>query len=142
MKKTIPVIAILLFVTTILTSCKKKDDNSSSPSISDIVLQGEWKITVYKDDGQDESNHYSGYVFHFFQNGVLTAISNTNNISGTWSDGSDNSQTKLILNFGSTVPFEELNEDWHVISKNSTQIVLQHISGGNGGIDDLIFEKL
>jgi len=47
----------------------------------------------------------------------------------------------MILNFGHQVPFDELNEDWEVISKSDTKINLRHVSGGDGSIDVLEFTK-
>jgi hypothetical protein len=37
--------------------------------------------------------------------------------------------------------FEDLNDDWDIISRSSTKIELIDISGGNGGTDYLTFEK-
>jgi hypothetical protein len=39
------------------------------------------------------------------------------------------------------VPFDELNDDWHIIEETSTKIRLQDVSGGSGGTDLLTFEK-
>ena len=38
-------------------------------------------------------------------------------------------------------PFEEISEDWRVISRTTTKIELKHISGGDGSTDYLTFEK-
>ncbi|MEZ4988540.1 MAG: hypothetical protein R2795_26535 [Saprospiraceae bacterium] len=38
--------------------------------------------------------------------------------------------------------FEELNEDWEIISQSDTRIELVHVSGGNGGTDYLTFERI
>ena len=37
--------------------------------------------------------------------------------------------------------FEDLNDDWDIISQSSSKIELIDISGGNGGTDYLTFEK-
>lgn len=128
---------------TAITSCKK-DDNSSSNSASVLnstVQQGSWKITYYNDSGNDETGHYNGYAFQFNSGGTVTATKAGNTVNGTWSSGNDDSTLKLILNF-TTAPFNELNDDWHVIQQNSTQIKLEDVSGGNGGIDYLTFVKI
>ncbi len=46
----------------------------------------------------------------------------------------------LILHLFTT-DFEELSDDWDIISHSSTKIELIDISGGNGGTDYLTFEK-
>ena len=37
--------------------------------------------------------------------------------------------------------FEELNDDWDVVSQSATKIELIDVSGGNGGTDYLTFER-
>jgi len=40
------------------------------------------------------------------------------------------------------VPFDELNDDWHILNETSTKIQLEDVSGGSGEIDLLTFEKV
>lgn len=37
--------------------------------------------------------------------------------------------------------FEDLNDDWDLISRSDSKIELFDVSGGNGGTDYLTFEK-
>ena len=124
-----------------MTSCEKDDNpNSGSTNITNIINQGNWRITLYNDSGTDELYHFTGYTFTF-SNGTITAVRNTTTVTGTYSTLFDDSKNKLLLNFGSTVPFDELNDDWHIIEETSTKIRLQDVSGGSGGTDLLTFEK-
>ena len=145
MKKQIIQISLLIFsIATIAISCKK-DDNSSpdpTPVLNTTIQQGKWKATLFNDSGNDETHHFTNYNFQFNSDGTITASSSANTVSGTWSVGNDDSQQKLILNFGATDPFEELNDDWHVLQQNSSIIKLEDVSGGNGGTDLLTFEKI
>jgi hypothetical protein len=43
--------------------------------------------------------------------------------------------------FLSPADFEELSEDWSILSISPSKIELKHVSGGNGGTDFLTFEK-
>lgn len=43
--------------------------------------------------------------------------------------------------FTSPPDFEELTDDWDIISQTSSKIELIDISGGNGGTDYLTFQK-
>lgn len=146
MKKLLYNATFILLVLILATSCSRNDDNSPTPSSSNSVSttlpQGEWKITYFNDSGTDETSHFTGYSFQFNSNGNVVATKGSNNVNGTWSDGNDNSTPKLVLNFGATVPFDDLNEDWHITQQNSTMIKLEHVSGGNGGTDTLYFEKI
>ena len=114
---------------------------SISSSISTTVQSGKWRITFYEDSGNNETNHFTGYSFQFNSNGTIVATNGGNSTNGTWSNGNDDSQTKLLLNFTST-PFDELSDDWHVIQQNSSIIKLEDVSGGGSGTDYLTFEKI
>lgn len=131
-------ISILVLVMA-ASSCKKDDNNS--PSINNTVQEGKWKVTLFNDSGNDETNHYTGYEFQFNPDGTITATKTGSTVSGTWSNGNDDSQQKLVLGF-STPPFDELNSDWHLLEQNSSLIKLEDVSGGNGGTDYLTFSKI
>lgn len=127
---------ILLF-----SSCKKEDLAVTPINVTTTAQQGNWRISFYEDDGNNETSHYTGYTFAFASNGTVTATG-SNTVNGTFSSGNDDSQVKLYLDFGNTSPFDELNDDWHVIEMTSSLIKLEDVSGGNGGTDYLTFEKL
>lgn len=143
MKKIINTTLLLVLITIGFSACKKEDNSPSNTStgINPSIQQGTWRVTSYIDSGNDETNHYTGYSFQFTSGGTVNATNSAGTTSGVWSSGNDDSQVKLILNF-STTPFNELNDDWHVTQQSSTIIKLEDVSGGNGGIDYLIFEKI
>ena len=122
-----------------LSSCAK-DKSSTDPSTSDIVGQGTWKITLFNDSGNEETQNFAGYAFTFNSNGTIAAVKNASTVNGTWNTGMDDSHNKLILDFGTTVQFSELNEDWVILEQTASKIRLEHVSGGNGGTDLLTFE--
>jgi len=140
----------------VFVSCSKDDNNTTNdPIVTDPiqtqvennVQSGTWKIVLFKDSGSDETNHFTGYNFTFGSTGILTASNGTNTYTGSWSisdsNSSDDSQDDLDfnINFNLTNDFEDLNDDWDFISQTSTKMELIDISGGNGGTDNLIFEK-
>jgi len=146
MKNIIKFPALIFAVVLLVSSCKKDDNsnsNSSQPAqLSASVQQGSWKITSYIDNGVDQTNHYTGYEFQFNSNGTITATKAGTTISGTWSDGMDDSVLKLVLNFGAATPFLEINDDWHVTQQSAVMIRLQDVSGGGSGTEYLVFEKI
>jgi hypothetical protein len=145
MKNYILPFIILLFISVAsFTSCKK-DDNSPSPSSTSVlnstIQQGNWRITNLNDSGNDETSDFSGYAIQFNSNGTIIATKSGSTINGTWNSVIDDSKLKLVLLF-SAIPFDHLNDDWHVIQQNSSIIKLEDVSGGGSGTDYLTFEKL
>jgi hypothetical protein len=143
----------------LMSSCSSNDDdmnsNNNSVEIAQIeneVESGTWIIVSYIDSGQDETNDFNGYNFTFGSDGTLTANNGTNTMTGTWSlthsgnsNDDSNSDDDIDFNIFFPVPetndFEDLNDNWEIVTHNSNNISLIDVSGGNGGTDNLIFNK-
>lgn len=147
-------IVYLLSVITFM-ACSKNDDNGSNSSaqnsadlVEQIAENGNWRITSFIDSGDDETNDFSGYTFQFNAGGTLVASNGTTTLSGNWSvidDSNSSSDADDDFNIFFPVPdtndFEDLNDDWDIVSVSNNKIELIDISGGNGGTDYLTFEK-
>lgn len=136
----------LLFVLNVASMCSDDDDTStqiSNPTeITSTVTDGQWVVTFYKENDVVQTSNYSGYSFTFGADGSLTATNGSTTQSGDWSTYTDSGYTKLDMMFTALDgPFEEISEDWNVISRTTTKIELKHVSGGDGSIDYLTFEK-
>ena len=149
--KLIPILA-LVFLLNVASMCSDDNDttNTADPTpVINTVNQGTWRITLYEDNGVNETNNYANYIFTFNSNGVLTAV-NTTTYNGTWSvtasNSNDDSQDDLDFNIAFLAPApsaftDDLTDDWDIISYTANKIQLIDVSGGNGGTDYLTFEK-
>lgn len=128
------------------------DDNSTSENPTDVVntmLDGTWVITNFSEDGVDNTANFSNFNFTFGPTNVLTATDGSVSYSGFWSvtsdDNSDDSPSSSGLDFNisfiAPANFVELTDDWDILERTATKIRLRHISGGDGTIDLLTFEK-
>lgn len=132
-----------------LSSCNSDNDSNDidQMEVQAIIQHGSWVITQFIDSGKDETNNFTGYTFAFNALGVLNANNGANIVEGTWSittsDSNDDSSDDLDFNifFNVSNDFEDLNDDWDIISQSTSKIELIDISGGNGGTDYLTFEK-
>ncbi len=113
------------------SSCSKSEDQS----VISGDYSGGWKVSMYFDNS-DETYKFSGYTFTFNNGGQLTATNGSNTITGTWSTGS----SKLIINFGATANFSDLNDDWLIEEKTSSSIKLKDDNPAQ--LDKLQFIKL
>lgn len=164
MKKKIAFLSVLLTYVFFVAACSKDDDNSNAnrPNDNGTVAQqtatvtetGTWQVTYFFDSDQDETSDFNGYVFTFNEDGTVVADNGSNTINGTWSisdsssssDDDDGSSSDDDFNLFFSVPdssdFEDLNDDWDIISVTSSKFELIDVSGGNGGTDYLTFERL
>ena len=135
----------------VLSCSNDEDDNpldpmQAIPEIENNVIQGDWIISSYVDSGVDETSDYNGYTFTFTSDGVVSASSAAEMLTGAWTvdlDDSSDSDVDFTLFFGvpDTHDFDDLNDDWDVVSYTSTMITLRDISGGSGETDTLIFTR-
>ena len=137
MKKLAFTLTVSLGLITLFACSKDKTD------IASIVEGSNWRISYFEDSGQDETYHFSGYTFSFNEGGTLTATNGSNTVNGTWyHSSSDDSNEKLIIDMGSSEPWDELEDDWHVIEKSDNKIRLEDVSGGDGTVEKLHFDKV
>lgn len=159
MKKVFNLGFILMFSLTLMSSmCSNDDDdnpNNNSQQIAQIednVQTGTWRVSSFIDSGENETSDFSSYDFTFNMDGSLVASNGTNTFTGTWSitddsnsDDDSSSDDDIDFNIFFPVPdssdFEDLNDDWDIVSTTSTRIELIDISGGNGDTDLLTFER-
>ena len=101
------------------------------------LTTGIWYVDYFFDD-YDETDNYAGYEFTFALDGTAQSVKSGVVISGTWALVEN---FRLDLFFGSSVPLNELDEDWEIIEANAEFIKLKHISGSDGSIDYLTFGR-
>lgn len=152
-------IVLLLAISFTFISCNSDDDsdsNNNQNSVDEtiaIAQTGTWRITSFIDSGDDETSDFNGYVFTFNENGSLVADNGSVTVTGTWSvtddsssSGDDDSNTddndfNIFFPVPESNDFEDLNDDWDIVSVSSSVISLIDVSGGNGGTDTLVFEQ-
>lgn len=103
------------------------------------LTTGSWYITYYFDD-YDETGDFDSYEFTFAANNTAQASNGANTVPGTWNLLAGSSP-ELELYFGTNPPFDELDDDWEIIEATSETLRLRHVSGGNGSVDYLTFER-
>ncbi|WP_290628552.1 hypothetical protein [Altibacter sp.] len=154
-KKMIRLVVATSLLTAVIACSPSNDDSSSNDASAQqtaaIARNGTWEITYFYDTDQEETGNFSGYSFSFNENGSLVAVNGSTTVTGTWSvtnssnssddDGSNDDDDDFNIFFASPREFEELSDDWDIISVTETKIELIDVSGGNGGTDYLTFER-
>lgn len=155
------IIGLLLLGFFAIVACSKdKTDpeptnQTSADQVEEIAESGSWEITYFFDSDTDETSDFAGYDFTFNTDGSLVATNGNTTVTGTWSveddssnsnsdddgDSTDDDDFNIFFPVPETNDFEDLNDDWDIISVTDNKIELIDVSGGNGGTDYLTFEK-
>ncbi len=143
------ILSLLVFF---VFSCEKSEDDdlqNTGISVTEIKANAEsgtWIVSLFEEEGMDETADFAGFGFAFNSGGVLRVVNGDNSITGAWSitTDDDSSEEDIDFNifFASPINFTELSEDWDIVSYSDTRIELKDIGEGNDSTDRLIFEKL
>lgn len=123
-----------------------ESDCTSGGGIDDTALvtsltMGDWYVTYFFDD-VDETTDFADYIFNFASNNTAAATAPSGTTNGTWSTAAgDETELELNLNFGTTNPLDQLADDWDVLEVTNDIIRLKDVSGGDGSVDFLTFER-
>ena len=147
MKKQFGIFLTLVLFALIVVGCSNNSDDTSQESdditavqVENIAQSGVWLISYFYDTDQEETGNFSGYSFSFNENGAIDAVNGSTTVTGTWSitdnngsssddDGSssDNDNDFNIF-FASPDIFNDLSDDWDIISISEEKIELIDVS--------------
>jgi hypothetical protein len=111
-------------------------------NVTTFIVEGHWLVAKYDDSGENKTANYAGFSFTFAADSTVMATNNNETISGTWSEVKDDEMHKLVLDFGTVVPFDAFNGDWNVVEFSETRVELKDMNGGEGSTEVLVFERM
>lgn len=85
-----------------------------------VEYQGEWHISLFVEDGLDETMSFQPYLFQFDSTGAVVASSTNTTIMGTYLIFQDYGQTELAMQFPMNSALYELTDDWYFVSLSDT----------------------
>lgn len=144
-------LAVILLLNT-ASFCSREDDQpiilqDTTPVITGM-MQGTWRVTFYSDHGNIETDHFTGYSFTFNTGDVLTATNGTNTYTGAWTlttnkntDESPSNGVDFNIVFAAPADFEDISDDWDIVSRTADKLVLTDVSDSGTDIDNITFEK-
>ncbi len=126
------------------------DDNANDGEVLDVrgtMLEGEWTVAEFTDNGVDITQEFEGYDFNFQPEHLVTVSTNMDPLfNGLWRVIRNyEEELKVYLNFGDDAPFEELTDDWELVEFSADFIVLkswnEDAEAGTAAYDMLVFER-
>lgn len=125
MKKPILLFALKCFVILYFAACTNVERLSVTQTVAPVITNGSWKVALYMDSNNNQTNDFSGYTFTFNPSGEIKAVKNGTEITGNWSE--NNIAKKVTLYFSSGDPIlEKLNVGWVISNVTSSQLDLEN----------------
>ena len=120
MKQLYP-IGLLLFVSS-FGSCKKFIQQQEEKAAISIITNGYWYVQLYQQNDSDITAAFSGYLFKFDANGMVTGTKGTISDQGTWS--TNIAARAIITDFpAAATPVKYLNETWTIKDSYTDSVV-------------------
>lgn len=121
------------------------DDNAGDGDVAEIrnfMMGGEWIVALYTDNEVNETTTFNGYSLNFMADHQISLLEGTEAFgNGLWRViRNSDQQLKVYLNFGVNMPFDELTDDWELVSATADRIELKDVSD-DGSKDVVVFEK-
>ncbi|TVZ16885.1 hypothetical protein [Maribacter sp. MAR_2009_72] len=122
--------------------CENSITDADVLEIRDFMMGGDWIVASYVEDNVDMTNIYGGYSLSFIADNQVSIMEGGEVFgAGLWRVlRNSEEKLKVFLNFGENNPFNELTDDWEVVSVVDGRIELKDISG-DGSITTLVLEK-
>lgn len=125
MKRLIYVFALTFF----LSSCDEgdKDPNmlASEENLVNAVENSSWRISLFIEEGIDETSDYAGITLNFIPDGAIEAFEGGQLLErGTWRTLRDDGELEFWITFTQNELLEEISDDWFLVTMNSTEIQL------------------
>lgn len=139
---------LILFAVVIFASCSKDDKPgdvhpTKFEQIKTTLPEGQWKVSTFIVGQSDKTSDFESFVFTFNQDGTVIGETDLFSETGTWTyDNTSSTSEKLVLVFGETDPFPELNDDWDILSVTNSKVELSDNNNATGGTLLLSFTKI
>ncbi|WP_203293664.1 hypothetical protein [Luteirhabdus pelagi] len=98
-----------------------------------------WFVTLFEEDGDDETSNYNGYEFTFETDNSALADNGVNQIQGSWTVVPQGDDFIVEFDFdssGSGNPLGDLDDYWLVL--NSSMEIIEFAEAGSGSPDTFL----
>lgn len=120
----------LFFLLVLFSGCKKAIEKVQEDLVIKAMVDGQWKISNFTQNGNDITSSFATYKFQYYKNKTVDAINNgTVEKTGTW-DGNASTMT-TSANFAGVVspPLGLINGIWQINNSGWTYVEATQIVG-------------
>ena len=124
--KSLLVISLVLFCQ---LSCKEAIQKIKEDMVVKAMIDGQWAVTNFTQNGTNITDQFTGYRFKYYQNKTVDAILNGSvQMTGTW-DGQESTRTTWASFISAPSPLVLINGSWHIDDSGWTYVVATQTNG-------------
>ena len=125
MKKTTLLVALKCSVIIYFAACTGINKITTAISATPRVTKGAWKINLYTEAKNDETDRFDGCMLTFNAAGKITAYKNGNKITGNWAE--DDILKRITIKLDTKDPvLSKLNTYWNISTISKWQLSFQN----------------
>ena len=125
MKEFFPFLSVII----LLCGCKKTAQSIQEDLVIQAMVNGQWAITSFIQNGINITSDFDGYRFKYYSNKTVDAILNGFvQKTGTW-DGSSSTMTTWANFPNALQPLILINGSWHIDNSGWTFVVATQVIG-------------
>lgn len=144
---------LVIFAMFFIVSCDTDNDDmelveTEIIALNEILLDSEWRITSFTENGQNKTDDLENYTFIFQSSNELVADSNLGSFNGTWRVSNDNgteldpsNDLDFMIFFTTNGKLGDLTNAYDVISANGSEINLKLEENAEGDSGYLSFAR-
>lgn len=104
------------------SSCNKAIQKIQEDLIVKAMVDGQWAVTSFTQNGNNITSQFTGYRFKYYENKTVDALLNGNlQKTGTW-DGDATTMTTWANFQNVTEPLSLINGAWHIDDNGWTYV--------------------
>jgi hypothetical protein len=127
MKKPFLLFTLKCAVILYFAACTSIEDYTVAQAATPVVTRGTWKVNLYQDANNDNTNDFAGYSFTFTTAGDFKANKNGVDVNGSWAE--DNISKRVTLNLGTNDPvLVRLNKYWTLKGVTNARVDFENSS--------------
>ena len=121
-------------------SCKKYIQQQEEKAVMSIITNGNWYVDRYIQNDSDITTSFSGYLFKFDADGIVTGTKNGVSDKGSWT--ADVNARTITSGFPSAVaPVSLLNGVWKIKDSGTDFVLAYSIDTLHSSTDTLRLQK-
>ncbi|WP_209330433.1 hypothetical protein [Lunatimonas salinarum] len=121
-----PVPAEVSLVENLITTDPSSPEPTDTLTANNPSTGEAWRVSLMIEDGFDITKNFQNILLFFEESGRIEAKLGEQSLFGRWYIERDSPRDELYLDFPKGTILEELDDDWYIVRRDDSEIVLEY----------------